>query len=84
MSLIGALPRPEIVDKVGKLLSPWMAWFSLAQGILQAQGQTGTTAARPVNGLYVGYQYFDTTLGYPVWVKTVSPAVWVRYDGTTV
>lgn len=41
--------------------------------------QSGTTAARPTDAS-VGYRYFDTTLGKPVFLKTV-PSTWVTADG---
>ena len=41
----------------------------------------GTTINRPVNNLIIGQQYFDQTLGYPIWWKGT---VWVNASGTTV
>jgi hypothetical protein len=38
----------------------------------------GVTASRPT-GSILGQQYFDTTLGYPVYW---SGSTWVKYDGT--
>ena len=95
MSLIGNLPRPQIIDHfdekgrwvmhpISKLTQSWLAWFSAAQKILQSIGNSGTTSHRPTHNLYVGQQYFDTSLGYPVWVKSIDPIVWVQYDGTVV
>jgi hypothetical protein len=26
--------------------------------------------------------YFDTTLGYPIWLESVNPDVWVDATGT--
>lgn len=40
----------------------------------------GTSAERP-SFPRVGFQYFDTTLGYPIWWKG---SVWVNSSGTTV
>ena len=40
--------------------------------------QNGTTANRPTSSV-LGTQYFDTTLGFPVYW---SGSTWVRYDGT--
>jgi len=39
----------------------------------------GTTALRPTDAK-VGYRYFDTTLGKPVWLKT-APSTWVDATG---
>lgn len=41
---------------------------------------SGTTAQRPVP-TFVGQPYFDTTLGFMVWCKQLSPAVWVDAAG---
>lgn len=41
----------------------------------------GTTTQRPTTNLQVGQQFFDTTLGYPIWWKG---SVWVNASGTTV
>lgn len=43
--------------------------------------QYGTTADRPAIGLQIGQQYFDTTLGYPVWYDGTD---WVDASGTVV
>jgi hypothetical protein len=51
---------------------------------ITADSQYGTTAQRPTTGLQPGNKYFDSTLGFPVYVKSVNPVVWVRYDGTVV
>jgi hypothetical protein len=41
----------------------------------------GTTAQRPVTGLVPGLQYYDTTLGVPIWY---NGTVWKNAAGTTV
>lgn len=47
--------------------------------------KNGTTANRPVNGIYVGMSYFDTTLGKTIWCKaTGTTPIWVDATGTTV
>jgi len=46
-----------------------------------AGGVTGAAATLTLSALPVGTFYFDTTLGYPVWLKT-SPATWVDASGT--
>lgn len=42
---------------------------------------SGTTAARPTDAT-VGFLYFDTTLGKPVFLKT-APSTWVDAAGVT-
>ena len=44
---------------------------------------SGPTTNRPVENLYVGLQYFDTTLGKPIWVRYAS-GTWVDASGVTV
>lgn len=50
---------------------------------LQLNHGRGTSAQRPANA-HVGYPYFDTTLGKPVWLKGVAPVTWVDATGNTV
>lgn len=49
-----------------------------------ATPQKGTTAQRPTTQLQIGDFYFDTTLGKPIWIKSLGPTVWVDGAGTTV
>lgn len=56
----------------------------LAQFVLsQAGSLSGPTGNRPASPSYVGQPYFDTTLGFPVYAKTIPPAtvVWVDAAG---
>jgi hypothetical protein len=53
------------------------------QGTVVTTIKSGTTANRPTT-VYVGMPYFDTTLGKMIWVKQVSPTVWVDGTGATV
>lgn len=53
----------------------WDAW-------LRRAADYGTSANRPTNA-HVGYLYFDTTLGKPIWLKT-APSTWVDASGTTI
>jgi hypothetical protein len=43
--------------------------------------ESGITASRPITDLQVGQQYFDTTLGYPIWWDGSD---WVDASGTVV
>jgi len=43
--------------------------------------QFGATADRPTRGLQIGQQYYDTTLGIPIWY---NGTVWKNASGTTV
>lgn len=62
----------------------WLQWFNWVHLTVQAVRQSGTTASRPTNLLWIGRQYFDTDLGYPVWVQSVRPTVWVDAAGNPV
>lgn len=44
---------------------------------------SGISSERPVDNLHVGLQYFDTTLGKPIWCKDTS-GVWVDSNGEIV
>ena len=41
----------------------------------------GTTEQRPTQGLYKGFQYFDTTLNKPIWW---TGSAWVDATGQEV
>lgn len=63
----------------------WIAWLNSVQFWLFPTGQFGTTANRPTTNLYIGRRYYDTTLGYPVWVHAISPSiVWHNGAGAAV
>lgn len=77
-------PGHEVVSDDRRPMRPWAQWFADVGRIVGAQRQAGTTAQRPAAGLWVGRRYFDTTLGKPVFVRSVNPAVWVDATGVTV
>lgn len=85
MSLIPPIPDRLIVDKNGKLLSIWQTWLgNVYSQFLVTVGQNGTTAQRPTTNLWVNQQYFDSTLGKPIWIKSLNPTVWVDATGSSV
>ena len=57
----------------------------LAAFILGSISSTGSgpTVNRPVPS-FIGQAYFDTTLGFMVWTKQISPAIWVDAAGVSV
>lgn len=77
-----------IVDRKGRMTPIYQAFFSSIHDWLGPVGLSGTTANRPVNSprnfLYVGQSYFDTTLGIPIWVKSLNPTVWIDATGAVV
>ena len=62
----------------------WMQWIGKIRLYAGSLSESGTTAGRPTANLWVGRMYFDTTLGQPIWLKTVSPADWVDATGASV
>ena len=70
----------QMTDANRMMTIPWGQWLNRIQDICNSVQQSGVTADRPTSVLWIGRVYFDTTLGKPVWVKSVRPTVWV--DGT--
>ena len=64
--------------KVTNVEQGWRNFFSAVFNICNALTMSGTTANRPSAGLWTGRMYFDTTLGKPIWYKTVG---WVDATG---
>jgi hypothetical protein len=58
-------------------------YFTLLNNFSQALATPdyGATTQRPIAKQLVGQQFFDTTLGYPIWW---SGSKWVNYNGTAV
>lgn len=78
----------QISDVTGQLNVLWEAFFASVYFWLRPEGASGSTVNRPKPTgsvqLYVGQCYFDTTLGYPVYVKSINPVVWVNGAGSHV
>lgn len=68
--------NPDSVLGVG-----WQEFFGIMANLLFALTQSGTTAQRPVKGLWVGRTYFDVTLGIPIWYRGTA---WVNASGGVV
>ena len=63
----------------------WLQFFHLLQQQAFNATLSGTTAQRPnsdFEGRWIGMCYFDSTLGKPVFLKSVGPDVWVDGVGT--
>ena len=80
-----------VIDKDGNMSSQYAALFASLAATAFAGSRSGSSSERPtfeMPGRYVGQPYFDTTLGFDIWLKTAtrfsSSDVWVRYDGTQV
>lgn len=61
-----------------------IGWMQFFDGLWRnARPDSGFSSNRPAP-LFVGQSYFDTTLGKPLWCKTLDPVVWVDATGTAV
>ena len=76
MAIIGNPPQSTNPDSV--LGFGWQEFFGNIYTILFANTQNGTTANRPVQRLWIGRRYFDTTLGIPIWYNGTA---WVNATG---
>ena len=77
----------KLIDERGNLGLEWAAFLHSVQQVAFNLSRSGPTASRPTStltGRYVGMDYFDTTLGLKVTLKSVGPDVWVRGDGVAV
>jgi hypothetical protein len=82
MALINKPPiRAGIASKTGVMPNTWAEWFNQVYTIVFAVQQSGPTSQRPVDNLFTGRPYFDTTLGKPIWYKTAG---WVDATGGAV
>lgn len=79
---------PVLVDTQRRMTPVYQAFFSSIHDWLGPIGMSGSTGDRPINTprnfLYVGQQYFDTTLGKPIFVASLNPTVWVDATGAPV
>lgn len=79
MNYLSAPPhRRAFTDDNGRP-SEWTDFFVQLEQLFNTLQQTGTTAQRPSPAPWVGFPYFDTTLGKPIWAKTTTS--WVDATG---
>lgn len=64
----------------GQNSSTWVRWFTFLVSAFNSLAAAGTTPERPNPAPYVGFLFFDTTLGRPVWAKTLTQYVYA--DGS--
>ena len=67
--------------KISALSLNWKQWFSDLMVQLDT-GPAGTTAQRPAPAPFIGFQYFDTTVGKPIWALTLFS--WVDAAGAPI
>ncbi len=70
--------QQSIQDANGKITYSWVEFTTEVYIGIKAAQTSGTTAQRPIKNLWIGRQYFDTTLGYSINLKSVKPNVWVN------
>lgn len=77
---------PDFASAVAddKLTPPMVQWMARVNAIANALQESGTTANRPTVNLWIGRQYFDTTINKPIYVSAVRPTVWRDAAGTVV
>ena len=80
------MDNPPLQENFGRDPVPrgWQQWFIKVGNYAGSNADSGTTANRPIMGLWIGRPYFDTSLGYSINVKTTSPIVWVNGAGAAV
>ena len=74
----------ELSDNSGTVPTSWAVWFTNLWMVADSLNSSGLSAKRPMVGLYVGRNFFDTTLNKPIWLKSVRPSVWVDATGVAV
>lgn len=83
--MIGYPPSIHPVqDKNGQITVPWKAFMDQVFYICQGISSSGPSNQRPTKLLYVGRSFFDTDLGKPIWIRQVSPVIWVTSDGNPI
>jgi len=71
--------RVPFTDSNG-LPGSWQAWIATLERLFNELQGSGTTAQRPDPAPFIGYMFFDTTIGQPIWADTLT--TWVLADGT--
>lgn len=61
-----------------------LKWLNATRDTINdAYAGTTTTATRPPTPV-IGQHTFDTTIGRPIWCRSLNPVVWVDGAGTVV
>ena len=76
------LPTTPVDSDGGSLNNEWRNQVVVIQLAVNSLYQYGTTAQRPTKNVYVGQMYFDTTKGFPIFIKSLNPIVWVNGAGS--
>jgi hypothetical protein len=79
------IPSPDQAIENGAFTTQWVNFITKVKNYISGNSQSGTTAQRPTSNLEIGTKYYDTTLGYPVFVHQVKPTVvWHNAAGAVV
>ncbi len=78
MPIITPPPLQEPFDKEGGVSNPWKQWSQSVYTVANTVEQSGITANRPSHK-FIGQQFFDTTLGKPVFSNGTA---WVTISGS--
>jgi len=89
MSIVNSPPAGPVDTqaKDGVLRPPsegWRSFFVALYNVCNGLTMSGPTAERPTVFLWVGRSFWDTTLGKPVFLKSITPTVWVDATGGAV
>lgn len=63
---------------------PDQRWWNALQQIVNWNFNGSRTTAQRPSSPVIGQHMFDTTLGLPIWCKSLNPVVWVDASGTAV
>ena len=80
-------PLAKIVREGGITSYEWQAFLDSVQQVAYNGSRSGPTASRPTDsfkGRWIGMPYFDMDLGYPIFLKSINPDVWVDGNGVIV
>ena len=81
MNTIGLPPVKTSFMEAAGFPYAWIAWLTELAQLFNTQQKTGTTAQRPTVAPYVGFMFYDTTIGKPVFARAQSPATWFDSNG---
>ena len=74
----------QAISSNGRIDGNWYTFFNNIRNYINWNSQSGITALRPVEHVYIGLQYYDTTLNKPVYVSSINPIVWRDSQGVIV
>lgn len=76
--------RQKIINADGTIDRDFSLMMNKISKWINENSQSGTTAQRPIEDLYIGRKFFDVTVGDEIYIKSLNPTVWVKGGGTVV